>query len=67
MEKKSSRKLLIIFFLTAYSLVLSSCVRLTGGAGVWKQGAEDSTPTSHEVGFDTNEIVPQSNQAKIST
>ena len=47
--------------------VLSGCLRLTGGAGVWKQGAGEEGPTTHQVGFDTQQIVSQKNKANITT
>jgi hypothetical protein len=58
------------WFLIAYTLaliaLLSGCIRLTGSAGVWKQGADDPAPSSAEAGFDTNQIVPQKNKANIT-
>lgn len=48
------------------AVLLSGCIRLTGGAGVWKQGADEEEPTTHQVGFDTQQIVPQKNQANIT-
>ena len=67
-KKRSKIYFLIVFYLLPSSFFLfSGCVRLTGGAGVWKQGTEDAVPTSHEVGFDTQQLVPQSSQAKITT
>ncbi len=69
MKKNVLQKISLITVLcTLYSVLsFSGCIRLTGGAGVWKQGAEDEEPTSHEVGFDTQQIVPQKNQANITT
>ena len=54
------------FALCALLILCSGCVRLTGGAGVWKQGANDEAPTTHEVGFDTNQLAPQSNNPRIT-
>ena len=69
--KKSKTQTVRKFFLFSYFLLLtsflSSCIRLTGGAGVWKQGADDAAPTTHQVGFDTQQMVPQQNQANITT
>lgn len=48
-------------------LIFSGCIRLTGGAGVWKQGPEDEAPVTHQVGFDTNQVLPQSQTGNIQT
>lgn len=47
---------LIACFL-ALTAFFSGCVRLTGGAGVWKQGADDEEPVSHSASFDTDRLV----------
>lgn len=38
--------------------IVSGCVRLSGSAGYWKQGAEDAEPEVKQVGFDTNKLLP---------
>ncbi len=58
-KTKSKIVFFILFYLLPFTFLLSSCVRLTGNAGVWKQGPEDEEPVSHEVGFDTQDLVPQ--------
>ncbi len=37
--------------------VFSSCVRVAGKAGYWKQGTEDEAPAVKQVGFDTQNLV----------
>ncbi len=37
--------------------VFSSCVRVAGKAGYWKQGPEDEAPAVKQVGFDTQNLV----------
>ncbi len=39
----------------------AGCIRLTGGTGVWYQGAEDEAPKSKQIGFDTDDLIPQKN------
>ncbi len=55
------------FALCTLLLFFSGCIRLTGGAGVWKQGPEDEEPVTHQVGFDTQQILPKKNHANITT
>lgn len=46
------KKILIFVLLIAYPLTLialSGCIH--AGAGVWKKGVNDETPTVHQVGF----------------
>lgn len=46
-----------IFLIAVLCLLTSGCVRLTGGAGVWKQGVDDEEPVSHSASFDTDRLV----------
>jgi len=48
----------VIFFLIL--TLLSGCIRLTGNAGYWKQGAEDEAPKVRSAGFDSADFVPGS-------
>lgn len=36
----------------------SGCIRISGGAGYWKQGAEDPSAQVKQVGFDTQGLIP---------
>ena len=51
-----------LFFLATCYLLLgtlgSGCIRLTGNAGYWKQGAEDEASEAKSVGFDTQKMMP---------
>lgn len=47
----------VSFYLGLLS-AFSGCIRLTGNAGYWHKGAEDTQPQSNQVGFDTNDFVP---------
>jgi hypothetical protein len=56
-----------LFLLLSFSLLaLTSCIRLTGNAGVWKKSADDPAPTAYEAGFDTQQLVPQKDNANIT-
>ena len=49
-------------FVTALTIpillfALTGCIRVSGGAGYWHQGAEDEAPTVKQVGFDTDDVV----------
>jgi len=49
-------------------LLTSGCVRMTGGAGYWKQGPDDAEPQSKYAGFDTQKMIPQDkSQGSIQT
>lgn len=52
---------LAFYFLFFTFFLLSGCVRLTGGAGVWKQGAQDEEPVTRGVGFDTADVFSSPN------
>jgi hypothetical protein len=52
--KNISSILFYLFMLCAFQ----GCIRLTGSAGYWHQGANDAAPKSKQVGFDTNNYVP---------
>jgi hypothetical protein len=70
MKKSQTKRFLFVLLLITYHLSLitslSGCIRLAGGAGVWKKSADEETPTSHQVGFDTQQMIPQKNQGNIT-
>lgn len=47
-----------LFCLLVCLALTCGCVRLTGSAGYWSQGAGDEAPKGKSVGFDTNNFVP---------
>ena len=54
-------KIRVFYFFGLGSLIcclLSGCIRFTGSAGYWHQGAEDEAPKGKQVGFDTQKMVP---------
>ncbi|MBP9865029.1 MAG: hypothetical protein KBC91_01355 [Candidatus Omnitrophica bacterium] len=54
---------LTVWTLTLMIAGLAGCIRVSGSAGYWKQGADDEVPAVHEAGFDTANLLP----AKTST
>lgn len=52
-------KLKLFFLITVFCILTSGCIRLTGGAGVWKQKG-DEAPETHTASFDTADFIPVS-------
>lgn len=52
---KIEQKLLALLFLM---VLLSGCVRMSGGAGYWKSGEEDEPAELKSVNFDSNRLIP---------
>lgn len=54
-------KIHTLLFLGAWCVVLgtffSSCIRLTGSAGYWKQNENDEAPQGKQIGFDSDDLV----------
>ena len=51
--------LAVTLYAVLCTVLLCGCVRLSGGAGYWKTGADGET-AAKKVGFDTADYVPGS-------
>lgn len=52
---KTKHRLLSLLFLL---VLLSGCVRMSGGAGYWKSGEEGEPAELKSVNFDSNRLIP---------
>ena len=48
----------VILFFLLIGVLVSGCVRVAGGTGVWYKGPKDEAPKTKSVGFDTQDLFP---------
>lgn len=57
MSKKSEFMKILGFVMVLCVLVLG-CVRVSGSAGFWHKGKDDTQIKEKKLGFDTNDLIP---------